>query len=57
MPVAFLLNVNWMLGKANTYNCQSFEQISYPDLSNYDPELAWPLILDNFVEWVREKQS
>lgn len=57
MPVAFLLNANWMLGKANTYNCQSFAQISYPDLSNYDPELAWPLILDNFVEWVREKQS
>ncbi|KAM5578589.1 DCN1-like protein 4 [Rosa sericea] len=33
------------------------DEISYPDLSNYDPELAWPLILDNFVEWVREKQS
>ncbi|KAK9922991.1 hypothetical protein M0R45_031427 [Rubus argutus] len=33
------------------------DEISYPDLNNYDPELAWPLILDNFVEWVREKQS
>ncbi|XP_062008026.1 uncharacterized protein LOC133725025 isoform X2 [Rosa rugosa] len=33
------------------------DEISYPDLSNYDPELAWPLILDNFVEWVRERQS
>ncbi|KAL6286043.1 DCN1-like protein 4 [Prunus yedoensis var. nudiflora] len=33
------------------------EEISFPDLNNYDPELAWPLILDNFVEWLREKQT
>ncbi|KAM2079354.1 hypothetical protein ACFX1R_026872 [Malus domestica] len=33
------------------------DEISFPDLSNYNPELAWPLILDNFVEWIREKQS
>ncbi|KAL5576100.1 hypothetical protein UlMin_017799 [Ulmus minor] len=32
-------------------------EISFPDFRNYDPELAWPLILDNFVEWMREKQS
>ncbi|KAF3450947.1 hypothetical protein FNV43_RR07036 [Rhamnella rubrinervis] len=32
-------------------------EISFPDLRNYDPQLAWPLILDNFVEWIREKQS
>ncbi|XP_010245549.1 PREDICTED: DCN1-like protein 4 isoform X2 [Nelumbo nucifera] len=32
-------------------------EISFPDLSNYDPDLAWPLILDNFVEWMIAKQS
>lgn len=30
-------------------------EISFPDFSNYDAELAWPLILDNFVEWMRSK--
>ncbi|GKV45400.1 hypothetical protein SLEP1_g52484 [Rubroshorea leprosula] len=32
-------------------------EISFPDFSGYDPELAWPLILDNFVEWMRAKQT
>ncbi|XP_027771318.1 DCN1-like protein 4 [Solanum pennellii] len=32
-------------------------EISFPDLSNYDSTLAWPLILDNFVELMREKQG
>ncbi|KAF7814475.1 DCN1-like protein 4 [Senna tora] len=32
-------------------------EISFPELSNYNPEHAWPLVLDNFVEWVREKQN
>ncbi|XP_047314674.1 DCN1-like protein 4 [Impatiens glandulifera] len=31
-------------------------EIHFPILDNYNPELAWPLILDNFVEWLREKQ-
>ncbi|ESQ27109.1 hypothetical protein EUTSA_v10019089mg [Eutrema salsugineum] len=32
-------------------------EISFPDMTNYNPELAWPLILDNFFEWMREKQA
>ncbi|TYJ18104.1 hypothetical protein E1A91_A09G099300v1 [Gossypium mustelinum] len=32
-------------------------EISFPDFSNYNPDLAWPLILDNFVEWMQLKQT
>lgn len=32
-------------------------EISFPELGNYNAELAWPLILDNFVEWMKEKHS
>ncbi|XP_021717101.1 DCN1-like protein 4 [Chenopodium quinoa] len=32
-------------------------EISFPDFSNYDPDLAWPLILDNFVDWMKAKQT
>ncbi|KAK2646672.1 hypothetical protein Ddye_021867 [Dipteronia dyeriana] len=33
-----------------------FEEISFPDLENYDDTQAWPTILDNFVEWLKEKR-
>ncbi|CAO2163241.1 unnamed protein product [Urochloa humidicola] len=32
-------------------------EINFPSLDNYDSDLAWPLILDNFVEWLRENKS
>ncbi|KAL5219962.1 hypothetical protein ABZP36_024675 [Zizania latifolia] len=32
-------------------------EINFPSLDNYDSDLAWPLILDNFVEWLRENRS
>ncbi|GMP35850.1 hypothetical protein CsSME_00008150 [Camellia sinensis var. sinensis] len=31
-------------------------QISFPDLKNYDTIEAWPLILDDFVECMREEK-
>ena len=27
------------------------------DLSNYDESLAWPLLLDNYVDWVKEQKA
>ncbi|XP_027176708.1 DCN1-like protein 4 [Coffea eugenioides] len=33
------------------------QEISFPDLENYDSDQAWSLILDNFVEWMKSKAS
>ncbi|CAH9070386.1 unnamed protein product [Cuscuta epithymum] len=33
------------------------QEISFPDLEGYDASQAWPVILDNFVDWVKEKRS
>ncbi|KAL8497212.1 hypothetical protein ACS0TY_020775 [Phlomoides rotata] len=32
-------------------------EVSFPEISNYDPDLAWPLILDNFVDWFISKKG
>ncbi|KAL8138705.1 hypothetical protein V2J09_004706 [Rumex salicifolius] len=32
-------------------------EISFPDMSNYDADMAWPLILDNFAAWMKAKQK
>ncbi|KAL8153381.1 hypothetical protein V2J09_011141 [Rumex salicifolius] len=32
-------------------------EISFPDLSNYNEDHAWPLVMDNFVEWMKEKKK
>lgn len=33
------------------------QEVSFPGLENYDNDQAWPVILDNFVAWVREKRA
>jgi DCN1-like protein 4/5 len=38
-------------------NFLKFEREVKDDLSNYDDNPAWPLLLDNFVEWLRKKRS
>ncbi|KAJ4866271.1 hypothetical protein Rs2_52114 [Raphanus sativus] len=32
-------------------------ELSFPEMTEYNPELAWPLLLNNFVEWIREKKA
>ncbi|GER46996.1 defective in cullin neddylation protein [Striga asiatica] len=32
-----------------------FLKISFPDLRNYDTCEAWPLLLDNFVDWLKKE--
>ncbi|XVE97514.1 hypothetical protein REPUB_Repub03eG0025900 [Reevesia pubescens] len=32
------------------------KEISFPNLENYDATQAWPLILDNFLEWMRSEK-
>ncbi|XP_023007579.1 DCN1-like protein 5 [Cucurbita maxima] len=32
-------------------------QIKFPGLDNYDPNDAWPVIIDSFVEWLKRKQG
>ncbi|OAY31792.1 DCN1-like protein 4 [Manihot esculenta] len=34
-----------------------FKEIRFPDFEKYDATQAWPLILDNFVDWMKEKHS
>ncbi|CAA0813476.1 Domain of unknown function (DUF298 [Striga hermonthica] len=33
------------------------KEISFPDLQNYDSCEAWPLLLDNFVDWLKEEAA
>ncbi|KAL1531171.1 DCN1-like protein 4 isoform X2 [Salvia divinorum] len=33
------------------------QEISFPDLNNYDSDEAWPLILDNYVDWTKRRDN
>uniref|UniRef100_A0A1A8EKT4 DCN1-like protein n=1 Tax=Nothobranchius kadleci TaxID=1051664 RepID=A0A1A8EKT4_NOTKA len=45
------------LNKDQWYNVLEFSRTISPDLSNYDEDGAWPVLLDEFVEWHRSKLS
>ncbi|XP_050215334.1 uncharacterized protein LOC126666350 isoform X1 [Mercurialis annua] len=34
-----------------------FKEVSFTDLDKYDASDAWPLILDNFVDWMKENRQ
>ncbi|KAK2188447.1 hypothetical protein NP493_132g06012 [Ridgeia piscesae] len=36
-------------------NVLEFSRLIHPDLSNYDEDGAWPVMLDEFVDWYREQ--
>ncbi|CAK8563543.1 unnamed protein product [Lathyrus sativus] len=34
-----------------------FKEVSFTELQKYDSSQAWPVIIDNFVEWLKEKET
>jgi DCN1-like protein 4/5 len=46
-----------VINKDQWFNIHEFSQTVKSDLSNYDPNGAWPVLLDEFVEWMEEQNS
>lgn len=71
--LALLLGKNWPLfphfnqfleqtkyrcvNKDQWFNILEFSRQIEPSLSNYDEDGAWPVLLDEFVEWMRKAQT
>jgi DCN1-like protein 4/5 len=71
--LALLLGKNWplfsyfhqfleqskyrVINKDQWCNVLEFSRLINPDLSNYEEDGAWPVMLDEFVEWYREQQG
>lgn len=71
--LALLLGRNWPLfpqfnqflertkyrcvNKDQWFNILEFSRQIHPSLSNYDEDGAWPVLLDEFVEWIRSSGS
>ncbi|CAL5198748.1 unnamed protein product [Lathyrus oleraceus] len=34
-----------------------FKEVSFTELQKYDSSQAWPVIIDNFVEWLKEQEK
>ncbi|XP_041360292.1 DCN1-like protein 4 isoform X2 [Gigantopelta aegis] len=46
-----------VLNKDQWCNILEFSRGIAPDLSNYDEDGAWPVLLDEFVEWLKEQNK
>ena len=46
-----------VINKDQWSNVLEFSRSVSPDLKNYDEDGAWPVLLDEFVEWSRKKMS
>ncbi|XP_039212207.1 DCN1-like protein 5 isoform X2 [Crotalus tigris] len=46
-----------VINKDQWYNVLEFSRTVHADLSNYDEDGAWPVLLDEFVEWQKDRQA
>ncbi|MXQ96700.1 hypothetical protein E5288_WYG013264 [Bos mutus] len=46
-----------VMNKDQWYNVLEFSRTVHADLSNYDEDGAWPVLLDEFVEWHKVRQA
>ncbi|KAI1893929.1 hypothetical protein AGOR_G00128710 [Albula goreensis] len=46
-----------VMNKDQWYNVLEFSRTVHADLSNYDEDGAWPVLLDEFVEWQKARLS
>uniref|UniRef100_A0A2K6LXT1 DCN1-like protein n=1 Tax=Rhinopithecus bieti TaxID=61621 RepID=A0A2K6LXT1_RHIBE len=46
-----------VMNKDQWYNVLEFSRTVHADLSNYDEDGAWPVLLDEFVEWQKVRQT
>ncbi|KAG2456566.1 DCNL5 protein, partial [Polypterus senegalus] len=44
-----------VMNKDQWYNVLEFSRTVHSDLSNYDEDGAWPVLLDEFVEWQKAR--
>lgn len=46
-----------VINKDQWCNVLEFSRTIHPDLTNYDEDGAWPVMLDEFVEWLKEQRG